>query len=141
MMRTDRMTGLRFECQAGCTNCCEQQGFVYLTEEDLSRIAGFIGMTALDFERRYVYRTRNLRRLRVPRHSQCHFLRDGGCSIHAVKPVQCRIFPFWPELVDSKREWKKTAAWCPGIGKGELVQIESARARATEMRAAYPSMY
>ncbi len=27
----------------------------------------------------------------------------------------------------SKREWKKTAAWCPGIGKGELVQIETAR--------------
>jgi Fe-S-cluster containining protein len=135
------MTGLRFECQAGCTNCCQQKGFVYLTEADLARIAQFVGMKRAEFERVYVYRTKHLLRLRMPRHTQCHFLREGGCSIHPVKPTQCRIFPFWPELVDDKREWRKTAAWCPGIGKGELVQIETARAAAVEMRSAYPGMY
>lgn len=135
------MKGLRFECQAGCTNCCTQKGFVYLTEADLTRIAKFLGMSAADFERRYVYRTTRQLRLRVPRQVQCHFLLDGGCSIHPVKPAQCRIFPFWPELVDDKREWRKTAAWCPGIGKGELVQIEIAAGRAREMREAYPHMY
>ena len=77
----------------------------------------------------------------MPRHTQCHFLRDEGCSIHPAKPTQCRIFPFWPELVDSKREWRKTAAWCPGIGKGALIQIETARGQAQEMREAYPGMY
>jgi len=135
------MTGIRFECQPGCTKCCEQQGFVYLTESDLVRIAGFVGMRPADFERRYIYRTKKLIRLRVPRHSQCHFLREDGCSIHAVKPTQCRIFPFWPELVDDKREWRKTAAWCPGIGKGKLIQIETAKRQAAEMREAYPGMY
>ena len=135
------MTGLRFECQRGCTNCCEQQGFVYLTEGDLVRIAAFLGMRPAAFERAHVYRTKHLRRLRVPRHAQCTFLREGGCSIHAVKPVQCRAFPFWPELVDDKREWRKTAGYCPGIGKGQLVQIETARTAADEMRAAYPKMY
>src|SRR5579872_4763422 len=97
--------------------------------------------TPAEFERRYVYRTKHLLRLRMPRHSQCHFLRDEGCSIHAVKPTQCRIFPFWPELTDDKREWRKAAAWCPGIGKGELVQIETARELAAEMRKSYPGMY
>ena len=135
------MRGLRFECQPGCTNCCTQKGFVYLTESDLTRIAKYLGMPAADFERRYVYRTTRQLRLRVPRQVQCHFLRDGGCSIHPVKPAQCRIFPFWPELVDDKREWRKTAAWCPGIGKGELVQIETATGLAREMREAYPHMY
>jgi len=135
------MTGLRFECQPGCTNCCEQKGYVYLTESDLARIAKFLKMRAAEFERRFVYRTRHLLRLRIPRESQCHFLREGGCSIHPVKPTQCRIFPFWPELTDDKREWRKTAAWCPGIGKGELIQIETAQTRASEMRAAYPGMY
>jgi Fe-S-cluster containining protein len=135
------MTALRFECQPGCTNCCEQQGFVYLTADDMQRIAEYVGMAAKDFERRYVYRTKHLLRLRVPRQQQCHFLRDGGCSIHAVKPVQCRTFPFWPELIDDKREWKKTAQWCPGMGKGGLVQIEMARAKSGEMREAYPGMY
>jgi uncharacterized protein len=135
------MTGLRFECQPGCTNCCRQKGFVYITEADLARMAKFVDMPAADFERRYVYRTRRLLRLRMPRQGQCHFLREDGCSIHPAKPTQCRIFPFWPELVDSKREWKKTAAYCPGIGKGELIQIESARGQAAEMRAGYPGMY
>jgi uncharacterized protein len=135
------MNAVRFECQPGCTKCCEQQGFVYLTEDDLIRIAEHLGMSTTEFERRHVYRTKNLRRLRVPRQQQCHFLRDGGCSIHTVKPVQCRLFPYWPELVDSAREWKKTAGWCPGIGKGGLVQIDLARERALGMKTAYPSMY
>jgi len=133
--------GLRFECQPGCTACCTQRGFVYLTEADLARAAAFLGMTARAFERQYVYRTRNRLRLRVPRESQCHFLREGGCSIHPAKPTQCRIFPFWPELVESRREWAKTARYCPGMGKGPLVQIEQAREQAREMREAYPEMY
>lgn len=132
---------LRFECQPGCTECCTQRGFVYLTEADLARVAGFLGMTPVAFERRYVYRTSKRLRLRVPRDAQCHFLREGGCSIHSVKPTQCRIFPFWPELVESRREWKKTARYCPGMGKGPLVQIASARTQAAEMREAYPEMY
>jgi Fe-S-cluster containining protein len=135
------MTALRFECQRGCTNCCRQKGFVYITESDLVRIAVFLKLSAAEFERRFVYRTRHLLRLRMPRHSQCHFLREDGCSIHHVKPVQCRIFPFWPELMDDKREWKKTARYCPGIGKGELVHIEKARRQADDMRVAYPGMY
>ena len=135
------MKGLRFECQPGCINCCTQKGFVYLTESDLTRIAKFLELPTAEFERRYVYRTTRQLRLRVPRQVQCHFLLDGGCSIHPVKPAQCRIFPFWPELVDDKRVWRKAAAWCPGIGKGELVQIETAGVLAREMREAYPHMY
>ena len=135
------MSGLRFECQPGCTACCQRKGFVYLTEHDIARAAGFLGMTAAVFEDRYIYRTKNLRRLRIPRGGQCRFLRAEGCSIHPAKPMQCRIFPFWPELTESGRKWRQTAAGCPGIGKGELVRIETVRTLAQEMRAAYPSMY
>lgn len=132
---------MRFSCQPGCTNCCERKGFVYLTENDVTRAAAFLGMSQRAFERKYVYRTRNLRRLRTPRATQCHFLRDGGCSIHPAKPTQCRLFPFWPELVEDSKQWHKAAAWCPGIGKGELVQIQTAHEMASEMRSAYPTLY
>ena len=132
---------MRFECQPGCTACCEQKGFVYLTEQDLPRIAEYVGMTPAEFERKYVYRTKKQMRLRVPRESQCSFLRDGGCSIHAVKPTQCRTFPFWPELAESRREWRKTAKYCPGIGKGPLIQIEVVKEQADAMRVGYPEMY
>jgi uncharacterized protein len=132
---------LRFQCQPGCTACCTQRGFVWLTENDLARAAEFLGMTPRAFERRYVYRTSRRLRLRVPRDANCHFLRDGGCSIHAVKPTQCRIFPFWPELVESRREWRKAAKFCPGLDQGPLVQIQTAKELAREMREAYPTLY
>ncbi len=135
------MTEMRFECQPGCTACCQRKGFVYLTEGDVARAAAYLGIPAEEFERLYVYRTRNLRRLRIPRTGLCRFLRAEGCSIHEAKPTQCRIFPFWPEITKSARTWKQTGVRCPGIGKGELVQIEEVRALGEEMRAAYPSMY
>jgi len=133
--------GLRFECQPGCTACCEQQGFVYLTQEDVVRAAEFLGITPAAFERKYVYRTRNRMRLRVPRDSTCFFLESSGCAIHPAKPLQCRAFPFWPELLESRREWLKTAQYCPGIGKGPLIQIEFANEQAREMKEGHPATY
>ena len=132
---------LRFECQPGCTNCCNREGYVYITENDLTRIAQYLKMTAADFEDKYVYRTAHLLRLRKPRNSQCLFLKEGGCSIHPVNPVQCRTFPFWPEMVEDVKEWEDTGKTCPGIGKGALIQIGDAMERASEMKVAYPTIY
>lgn len=129
---------MRFQCQPGCTACCEQHGFVYLTEEDILHIAPAVGLTPPDFEARYVYRTRRLRRLRVPGRKRCPFLVEGGCGIHKVKPLQCRAFPYWPGLIDDKRRWQLTAKFCPGIERGELINITLAREVADEMRAAHP---
>lgn len=135
------MTDLRFECQRGCINCCNVEGYVYITERDIKRIAKYVKMTVAEFEAKYVYRTRHLLRLRKPRGSQCHFLREGGCGIHPVNPVQCRLFPFWPELVEHPREWKKAGKTCPGIGQGPLIQIGDAMERASVMKSAYPGIY
>jgi Fe-S-cluster containining protein len=135
------MDALRFACQPGCTRCCDQQGYVYLSEQDLVRAAAFLGIKPSEFEARYVYRTRHLLRFRKPRHSQCWFLRSDGCSIHPAKPTQCRAFPFWPEIVESRREWKAAGRYCPGIGTGPLVQIGTALETADEMKQAYPWLY
>ncbi len=132
---------MRFECQPGCTKCCEQQGFVYLTEADIVRLADHLNLTTPDFEARYVFRTKNQRRLRVPRHANCEFLESGGCRVHLAKPTQCRTFPYWPELLDSRQAWHKAGKGCPGIGKGELIQIELANRAAEEMRTAHPFLY
>jgi uncharacterized protein len=135
------MDGVRFTCVSGCTNCCNQRGYVYLTEKDLLAAAAYVRMTPEAFEAKFVYRTRHFLRLRKPRASQCHFLLDNGCSIHPAKPTQCRTFPFWPDLVESQRKWTATAKYCPGIGQGPLIQIGTALEMAHEQRVAYPEMY
>lgn len=135
------MTSLRFACQRGCVNCCDQQGYVYLSEDDIPRAAKFVRMSAAAFEKKYVYRTRHQRRFRKPRDKQCPFLESGGCAIHPAKPTQCRTFPFWPELVEDRAEWNATGRFCPGIGKGPLIQIGTALEIANEQRSAYPEMY
>jgi Fe-S-cluster containining protein len=135
------MDGVRFTCQPGCVRCCDRPGAVYLSEEDSPRIAAFLGLSQADFENRYVYRTRHQMRLRKPPRRQCRFLDPEGCSIHPVKPAQCRLFPFWPEIVESSRGWSAAGRWCPGIGQGPLVQIGTALETASEMKRAYPRQY
>ena len=132
---------LRFECQPGCIKCCDQDGLVYLSEDDIKGAAQYVGLGAAEFENRYVYRTARQRRFRKPADKQCPFLEAGGCSIHPAKPTQCRTFPFWPEIVKNKRTWKKTGEFCPGIGKGELIQISSVLKVAEEQKGAYPEHY
>lgn len=130
----------RFECQAGCTNCCTQKGHVYLSEEDIGRIAGFLGMEREAFEAQYVTRKEEYPRLKMRLAQDCYFLREGGCSIHEVKPLQCRVFPYWPENVGTRAAWQGLRKYCPGVGVGQLVQIERVRAEAEAYREAFPDI-
>lgn len=135
------MNGVRFTCQQGCTRCCNVKGYVYLTEDDVRRAARFLNMPDAEFEAHYLIRYRQVLRFRKPLGKQCHFLTESGCSIHPAKPTQCRLYPYWPELVENRDAWQAERAQCPGIGKGDLVQIGTACEIASEMKRAYPSMY
>ncbi len=138
---SSRVDGLRFACRPGCTACCDVKGYVYLTEVDLVKAAALLRISPGAFERRYVYRTRHLLRLLKPRASQCHFLKNGGCSIHPAKPTQCRTFPFWPEHVGTRVSWNNLKEYCPGVGEGDMVPVQAVQRIANEMREAYPGMY
>jgi uncharacterized protein len=117
------------------------EGQVYLSEDDLVRIAAYVGMSPAEFEEHHVYRTTRLMRLRKPPEKQCMFHKDNRCSIHPVKPTQCRIFPYWPEIIESEKAWNETAKSCPGMNRGPLIQIDVAQGVAQEMFTAYPAMY
>ena len=131
---------MRFSCEPGCTRCCTQKGWVYLSAEDVPRLAAFLGISDDELLRRYVYATKYHLRIRTEK-GKCPFLKADGCSVHPAKPTQCRVFPFWPELIEDKKELKETAQWCPGIGKGNMVSVEVLKESAREMRKAYPRMY
>lgn len=51
----------------------------------------------------------------VPRGGACPFLRDRRCSIHAIRPSQCRTYPFWPEILESRGSWEVERRYCEGM--------------------------
>ncbi len=118
-----------------------QGGFVYLGTGDLGAPRS-CQHEREGLEKKYVYRTAHQMRfpqasaeaVSVPRRVR---LFDSSREADA----QCRTFPFWPEIVERRATWKQTGRSCPGIGKGELIQIGSAMEIAEEQRTAYPEMY
>jgi len=85
---------VHFVCQR-CTNCCRWPGDVRLEDEEIARIAGFLGIAEADFIARFT-------RLRTNRHGlsltekqnhECIMLDGNACRIHPVKPMQCAGFP------------------------------------------------
>lgn len=134
-------SAMRFQCRSGCTRCCEQKGFVYGTGIDIVRLAKHLAITCAEFKRRYLCGTATLLRFRKQRYTACPFLLSNGCSVHSVKPFQCSSFPFWPELLAKSSERRKAAEYCPGMGKGPLVNLKLAHEIADQIQREFPQLY
>jgi Fe-S-cluster containining protein len=126
--------GLRFECTQ-CGNCCSgEPGYVWATKEEIRRISEYLGRTDGWLDAAHLRRVGLHYSLTEKRNGDCVFLkRDHGktlCTIHPVRPLQCRTWPFWGSVLKSRERWKETAENCPGMNQGEyydLVQIEVIR--------------
>ncbi|MFQ5429947.1 MAG: YkgJ family cysteine cluster protein [Phycisphaerae bacterium] len=128
--------GLQFSCTQ-CGNCCTgAPGYVYVTREEIERIAAFIGREGRGLTRTHVRRVgRRLSLTEDRRTCDCCFLErtDDGrrvCGIYSVRPLQCRTWPFWSVNLRSRAAWEAAARDCPGIGRGRrrsFVQIEIRR--------------
>ena len=82
-----------FVCQR-CNECCRQPGFVYLNSSEAESIAAFLKISAFDFVNQYCdLQDRSRLVLKKNSDESCIFLSAEGCSIHPVKPAQCRGFP------------------------------------------------
>lgn len=80
-----------------CGACCRQPGYVHLREAELYAIANFLKLTVSTFTARYTRLThaRGGLSLKEKPNGACIFLSEhGSCGIEAVKPRQCRQFPF-----------------------------------------------
>ncbi len=112
--------GLTFTCTS-CGDCCRgpEPGFVEVDAPMITALAEHVGLTEESFTRRYVRRLANqagMLSLIEKKNGDCVFWEDGqGCTVYEVRPTQCRTFPFWPEVLESKESWDEHAESCPGM--------------------------
>jgi Fe-S-cluster containining protein len=45
---------------------------------------------------------------------------DNGCTVYHARPLQCRTFPFWKDILASRGAWESAASSCPGMENGKL---------------------
>lgn len=120
--------GLPFECTQ-CGNCCSgAPGHVWVDFDEIQRISATLGITPEEFNRRHVRRVGRGRSLLEKANGDCEFLErrpDGktACRIHAVRPVQCRTWPFWKSNLTDPEAWQRTGRDCPGIGQGPVYPL------------------
>jgi Fe-S-cluster containining protein len=116
--------GLGFSC-VQCGNCCSgAPGYVWVSLEEAAQIAKSLRLELSEFTRKYTRQVGSRLSLLEKRGGDCVFLArtpDGltSCQIHAVRPVQCRTWPFWRSNLSSPQAWQRAGRGCPGINRGD----------------------
>jgi Fe-S-cluster containining protein len=122
--------GLHFECVV-CGRCCAGpgEGYIWVTRPEIELIAEHLKLTPEELRSRFLRRVGT--RTTIVEHrltKDCIFLRSLGgtrqCAIYAVRPAQCRTWPFWPENLSGPNAWNRAAMRCPGINRGRLYGSE-----------------
>jgi len=126
--------GLHFTCTQ-CGNCCTGgPGYVWISKEEIVRLAEFLQTTPESVVEKYCRKVDGRFSLKERRTSEglydCVFLKEqpfstGGiastkkaCSVYSVRPLQCRTWPFWPEILSTREGWKRAGKRCHGIDQG-----------------------
>jgi len=116
--------GLHFECQH-CGGCCKGPGgYVWVDEEEIDALATCLQLATPDFYKRYVRIVFSQTALIDNYLGDCIFLEDNKCKVYLSRPKQCRTFPWWPELLESKQSWYHNNYDCPGMNMGKNYTAE-----------------
>jgi len=128
--------GLRFSCTL-CGNCCTgPEGYVLLSDDDVTALAARVQVSREDFLARYTKDTRrglSLAEKQSPAGLDCIFLdRDkipgkAVCGVYEHRPAQCRTWPFWNSNLSSRYAWDRAKRGCPGMDQGQRHSVQQIR--------------
>jgi Fe-S-cluster containining protein len=113
-MPSDRIHGdALFECRL-CGDCCKGYGGTFVNREDIEAISRYIGTDARKFVTEYCQLSGKRPVLAQGTDGYCIFW-DKVCTIHPVKPLMCRRWPFLKSVLVDSTNWQTMANSCPGI--------------------------
>ncbi|MGE4158550.1 MAG: YkgJ family cysteine cluster protein [Planctomycetota bacterium] len=112
--------GLHFSCHQ-CGVCCTgDPGYIWVNEDEIEELARALKMDVPSFGRKYLRKINN-RYYSLLENGQGDCVlwnKDKGCTAYAARPQQCRTYPFWPEVVKTRKTWEEEARLCRGIAEG-----------------------
>ena len=132
--------GLKFTCTQ-CGNCCTGgPGYVWISREELGRLAEYLHMSPEAVLEKYCRTIGENISLNEHRNARgeydCVFLKEErversagagaekvvhtkrSCTIYPVRPLQCRTWPFWDGNLASQEVWNISARRCHGMNHG-----------------------
>lgn len=111
--------GLQFKC-TGCGKCCTgAPGYVWINSTEAKLIASDLNLPIEEFYAKYTERKNGQYTLIEKKNFDCIFFSDNQCKIYKNRPLQCRTYPFWPQVTQSKESWDNEALSCEGINHKE----------------------
>jgi uncharacterized protein len=131
--------GLPFSCQQS-GRCCHQRGeygHVYVNFQERRRLARLLELTVAELTKKFTHSEADGARVLRFVEGHCVFLDGSLCQVHTAKPVQCRTWPFWKELLESKEIYQsEVLEFCPGSRTGEIIGSDQIRSQMLETEAA-----
>lgn len=124
--------GLRFTCTR-CGNCCTgEPGSVRIDETEAAALAARLGLDLADFHERCTRRLDDgaTSLIEEPGGACIFWSAIEGCTVYALRPKQCRTWPFWRANLASPAHWAAAARACPGMNAGALHDATSIAAQA-----------
>jgi Fe-S-cluster containining protein len=117
--------GLAFSCTR-CGACCTgAPGYVWVSPEEIARLAQFRGETVEQFTAKFVRQVNDSYSLIEKPGGDCIFWdKHAGCTVYSARPDQCQTWPFWPENVETPQDWDYVRSVCPGSGTGRLYTVD-----------------
>jgi Fe-S-cluster containining protein len=129
--------GFSFSCQQ-CGRCClDFDGYVFLYEREILRIAHKLNLTLQDciakytdiINSEYIILDRSLKHTKKKvflnslvlkqdeKSGACIFLdmETNKCKIYEVRPYQCRSWPKWWPIMTKEKEFREAKEKCPGF--------------------------
>lgn len=102
-----------FQC-IQCGTCCKGYGGTYVDATDIAAIADYLRLPIKIVLENYCASSGKRLVLTQRDDGYCIFWKKL-CTIHPVKPLMCRRWPFIPSLLVDITNWQIMADSCPGI--------------------------